>query len=398
VTEPSDALTKDTWVLVSVVFVVYTAFAFVIPFLPLFVMELGVQDSGDVVLWSGLLIGVSPLLAGALAPAWGRGADRFGGKRVLLGALVAYVVLLGLSAVARNVVELLLLRIGVGIFGGIGPLALAMASASAAEGKAGRALGAVQAAQNLSGGVGPIAGGALADVIGMRPTFMVAAAGCAVAVGLLGAGYREPARPAAAAPADAAPPLPQRPLFAMLAILFLTAFISRSFTPVLPLQLAGVGVADARLGFSTGVLIALYSVASAGGAAGFGRLADRFSLFGLLLGNAVLSAVLLVLMARATSYAALLVTAAGLGLTFAGVVTMAYAAGDRIVSPRQRGRLFGLLSGAALVGGAISPTIAGLMAHLHLVAIYGLDAALLAVVVGAAFFVESPRPKTRDVI
>ena len=104
-----------------------------------------------------MLIGVSPLLAGLLAPAWGRLADRHGQKGIAVKALVAYVILLALSAAVQGIGQLFALRIGVGLFGGIGPLGLAMATASAPREDTGRAVGMVQAAQILSAAIGPLA-------------------------------------------------------------------------------------------------------------------------------------------------------------------------------------------------------------------------------------------------
>jgi MFS family permease len=74
------------------------------------------------------------------------------------------VILLALSAAVRNAPQLLALRIGVGLFGGIGPLGLAMATAQAPREDTGRAVGLIQAAQILSAAIGPLAGGLLADV------------------------------------------------------------------------------------------------------------------------------------------------------------------------------------------------------------------------------------------
>ena len=81
-----------------------------IPFLPLFVRQLGVQEDQRVAAWSGLLIGVSPLLAGLMAPVWGRLADRLGLRAMAVRALLAYVALLLLTAAARDVWQLLALR------------------------------------------------------------------------------------------------------------------------------------------------------------------------------------------------------------------------------------------------------------------------------------------------
>jgi len=108
---------------------------------------------------------VAPLLA-ACSRRLGRLADRYGQKGIAVKALVAYVVLLALCAVVTRVEQLLALRIGIGLFGGIGPLGLAMATAQAPREETGRAVGLIQAAQILSAAIGPLAGGILADVIG----------------------------------------------------------------------------------------------------------------------------------------------------------------------------------------------------------------------------------------
>ena len=193
-----EAWRRNQLVMTAVVFVVFTGFAFVLPFLPLYVRELGVDGEEEVAQWAGILIGVAPLLAGLLAPVWGRLADRHGQKRMAVRALLSYVVLMVLSAFVTNVGQLFVLRAGVGLFGGIGPLGLAMATSRAPREHTGRAVGSIQSAQILSAAVGPLAGGLLADLVGIRLTFLVAAAACAVSLVLLLAFYDEAPRPSAA--------------------------------------------------------------------------------------------------------------------------------------------------------------------------------------------------------
>ncbi len=87
-TPPAALARRNQLVTVAMVFAVFTGFAFVLPFLPLYVRELGVREPEAAALWAGVLIGVSPLLAGLLAPVWGRFADRHGHKTVVTKALV----------------------------------------------------------------------------------------------------------------------------------------------------------------------------------------------------------------------------------------------------------------------------------------------------------------------
>ncbi len=370
---------RNQLVTVAMVFAVFTGFAFVLPFLPLYVRELGVEEPEKAALWAGVLIGVSPLLAGFLAPVWGRLADRHGHKRIALVALVAYVALLALCAAVTGVEQLLVLRVGLGLFGGLGPLGLAMAAAQAPREDTGRAVGLVQAAQILSAAIGPFAGGMLADAIGMRRTFLVAAGLVALTLLLVLALYAETERPRGHGRETrpgfrAVAALPG--LVTLLVVLFGVNFIGRSFTPILPLHLQDLGVPTARLASATGILISVYSVAAAASATVLGRASrsrsPRRLLFFTLLGGAPIVAS----MALVPSYAAFLVLALVGGLVGGGTLTLCYTIGGLMVPQDIRTTAFGFFSGAALFGGALSPTVAGLIAHASLRGIYWVDAAL----------------------
>lgn len=371
---------RNLAVTVVMVFVVFTAFAFVLPFLPLYVRELGVTDEREIALWAGLLIGVAPLLAGALAPVWGRLADRHGHKKMVARALVSYVALLVLSACVTDVWQLLATRVGIGLFGGIGPLGLAMATSIAPREETGRAVGHIQAAQILSAAVGPFVGGMLADTVGIRVTFVVTAVTCAVALGLVLAFYREPEAPAAhreSARASMTELLRLPRMAAMLAVLFLVNFVGRSFTPILPLHLHELGVDAQSLASSTGLLISVYSIAAAVSATLLGRASRTRPPRQLLLLTLVAGALAVLPMAWVARFAPMLALAGVLGLVSGGSLTLCYTIGGLLVAPERRATAFGFFAAAALFGGSVSPTVAGLLAGWRLRGIYYLDAALL---------------------
>jgi DHA1 family multidrug resistance protein-like MFS transporter len=395
---PEQPWVRNQYVMVATVFVVFTGFAFVLPFLPLYVRELGVQGDETVAVWSGVLVGVAPLLAGLMAPVWGRLADRHGQKPMVLRALVSYVILLVLSAAVTRVEHLLVLRMGVGFFGGIGPLGLAMATSLAPRDQTGRAVGQIQAAQILAAAVGPLAGGFLADTIGIRSTFLVTAVLCASALWLVARYYQEgrPAVPSLDAPrAGTAPLLRQRGVMPLLVVLFLVNFVGRSFTPILPLHLQQLAVPAASLGLSTGVLISLYSVAAAVSATVLGKATRRFPPRALLAASLAAGAATVLPMALIASFPMFVLLALLLGLASGGALTLCYTIGGFMVAADQRATAFGFFSGAALFGGAISPTIAGLLAHWELRGIYYLDAALFVLLTAgllAAGVARAPEP------
>jgi DHA1 family multidrug resistance protein-like MFS transporter len=389
---------RNLYVTVAMVFVVFLGFAFVLPLIPLYVRQLGVEGEERVALWSGVIIGIAPLLAGLLAPVWGRWADRFGAKRMALRALVAYVILLALSAFARTPLELLLLRMGIGLTGGIGPLGLAMATSLAPREQTGRAVGLVQSAQILSAAVGPFVGGLLADVIGIRRTFLVTAFFCAIALAVIAWGYREPRAPAetrgSSGQMSFREVLALRGVLPLLAVLFLVNFISRSFTPILPLHLERLGVAPLRLAVATGTVISVFSVMAALSSALLGRLSRQASPVRLLVASLLGGAATVLPMALAPSFGAFLALATLLGLASGGALTLCYTIGGLLVPGERRTTAFGFFSGAALFGGAVSPSVAGLVTPLDLRAIYVLDAALY-VTLAAALAVRMRRERSR---
>jgi DHA1 family multidrug resistance protein-like MFS transporter len=376
---------RNQHVTVAMVFVVFTGFAFVIPFLPLYVRALGVRAEGDIALWTGVLIGITPLLAGLLAPLWGRLADRIGHKPLALRALVCYVLLMALSAAVTSVWQLLALRILVGLFGGIGPLGLAMATSLSPREETGRAVGAIQSAQILSAAVGPLMGGLLADTIGIRATFLVTSVACLAALALVAGFYEEPPRSPVSASGGQVQATAERSLAslltlprvpALLATLFLVNFVGRSYTPVLALCLQALGAPQARLGFYTGLVISAYAVAAAFSAAFFGRLSRSHTPRRLLLVSLLGGALSVLPMAVAPNVPTFLGLAVALGLTSGGALTLCYTLGALAVPEHSRSAAFGVFASAALFGGAISPSIAGALTHVERGAVFYLDAGL----------------------
>lgn len=373
---------RNQYVTTAMVFVVFTGFAFVLPFLTLFVRELGVATVEGATTWAGVLIGVAPLLAGLMAPVWGRLAEKHGHKPMAIRALLSYVVLLVLSALVTNVWQLFALRAGIGLFGGIGPLGLAMATAHAPREETGRAVGLVQAAQILSAAVGPLLGGFIADSVGTRAAFLFTAGFCLVALGLVWAFYEEaPSMTAHKSQAGGSSlwDLARIPrVLPMLVVLFLVNFIGRSFTPILAPHLHELGVASGRLAMATGLLISIYSVAAALSAAGLGRATRTRSPWTLLLFSLAGGAACVLPMAFARSLGQILFLGLCLGLVSGGALTLSLTIGGLLVPADRRTSAFGMFSGANLLGGAVAPAVAGALAHLDLKAIYFVDAALFA--------------------
>src|SRR5260370_41782344 len=109
---------RTVWALTLIVFAAFVGFQFFSPFLPLYVHELGVTDPGRIALWSGLLSAVTPAVSGLLSPLFGRLADRFGRKLMLVRSLVGFVVIIAAMGLVTSVEQLFLARLVQGFFAG----------------------------------------------------------------------------------------------------------------------------------------------------------------------------------------------------------------------------------------------------------------------------------------
>lgn len=163
---------RNVWIITISMTILAVCYTMIIPFLPIYLLELGVSKD-DVALWSGLVFGITFLIAGIMAPIWGKIADNKGKKRMALRAGFAIAVSYFLIGLVTDQYQLLLGRALVGFANGFYPAAMTMVSLSVDEKRVGRALGIFQMGLILGNVVGPFLGGAVESVVGMRPVFFV---------------------------------------------------------------------------------------------------------------------------------------------------------------------------------------------------------------------------------
>src|SRR3954467_11230589 len=99
-------------------FTTIVAMTLLLPFLPLYVEELGVSDHAALVGGSGAAYGGAFLSAALFAPLWGRLADLYGRKLMLIRASAGMAVAMSLIGLSQNVYQLVFLRFLAGLLGG----------------------------------------------------------------------------------------------------------------------------------------------------------------------------------------------------------------------------------------------------------------------------------------
>lgn len=375
---------RNQFAVTAASFIGYTGFTLVMPFLPLYISELGERDLGTIALWSGLSIGITPALTALLSPAWGKLADRYGRKIMLERALVSFVIVMTLMAFVTRPWHVFALRALQGLFAGYGGLTVAMAAESAPRARMATAIGLVQTAQRLGPAIGPMIGSVLASLVGLRHSFFVTAGFYLLALILAVVLYVEsPTQRSSSGQAATAGrvrfrDLIRQPNFTLLLVAILgIQYADRSLGPILPLYLAR-GTDPGRVTLASGILFSVLAFAAAVGHHVCGRLLERHEARRVIAGGAAGAAAAIAIFAALPwpSLMAQALTLAVFGLAVGVAMTGAFTAAGMLIPPGAQGTGFGLLNGAALTGLALSPVASGALGGWSMTAVFLLDAVI----------------------
>lgn len=267
-------------------FLTGTSFTLVMPFISVFVEELGVGP-GLVEYYAGLAVSTNALAAALMAPIWGSLADRYGRKPMMVRAAFAMIFTMGGMAFVPNVFWLLVLRVLNGVFTGYIPNAIALIASQVPKDKTGYALGTLSTGAVAGNLIGPTLGGVLAEMFGVHTVFLLVGLLYAIVVILTVFYIREDFVPIKKSDA-----LPVKEVFAqvkdrkILAGLFVTSMViiaaAQAVVPILTLYVRHLGQTDNLL-FVAGFIISLPGMASLATSGYLGKLGDRIGNHRLLL-------------------------------------------------------------------------------------------------------------------
>ncbi|MGV3146304.1 multidrug efflux MFS transporter [Streptococcus parasuis] len=267
-------------------FLTGTSFTLVMPFISVFVEELGVGP-GLVEYYAGLAVSTNALAAALMAPIWGSLADRYGRKPMMVRAAFAMIFTMGGMAFVPNVFWLLVLRVLNGVFTGYIPNATALIASQVPKDKTGYALGTLSTGAVAGNLIGPTLGGVLAEIFGVHTVFLLVGLLYAIVVLLTVLYIREDFVPIKKSDA-----MPVKDLFAqikdrqMMVGLFVTSMIiiaaAQAVVPILTLYVRHLGQTDNLL-FVAGFIISLPGMASLVTSGYLGKWGDRIGNHRLLL-------------------------------------------------------------------------------------------------------------------
>ncbi|MFD0679116.1 MULTISPECIES: MFS transporter [unclassified Paenibacillus] len=165
---------RTMWILFVGVLLCSSSYTMSVPFLPLFLLDLGV-DQGSVNLWAGIVYSSAFLIGAIMAPFWGSLADRYGKRKMVIRAGLSIAVIYALFSIVQSPWQLVGARLLHGFVGGFVPASMAIVASKTPEQHMGWSLGMMQAGTMSGGILGPLFGGVLAEWFGFRMSFVVAA-------------------------------------------------------------------------------------------------------------------------------------------------------------------------------------------------------------------------------
>jgi len=358
----------------------------ILPLIPLYLQQIGVADPIAVKYWTGA-IGSAPFAVAVFTtPVWGALADRFGHKPMVVRSVfgIAFATL-GMGFAATPL-ALLGWRGVQGAVSGVFPAAVALVSALTPEARLSRSLALLQTARAGGALCGPLIGGVLADLVGIRGLFFGVGAISALAGIVCSLVLVEPARAAHAADGAGGAHgwrdlLRARPLLGMLAMLVLFQAAVMSSWPTLALFVEHLGVAREAVATTTGLMVFSTGLPAVLAATVWARLGQRSGIGRALIASLILTGVTNIAVGASARLAYVFALRALAGLSMAGFVPLAFEWMNARTAPGSRGRTAGLGSTAMMGGNVIGPLVGGwLAAHVGIAATFWAPGAVIAAV------------------
>ncbi|NPT54721.1 MFS transporter [Paraburkholderia elongata] len=365
-------------------FTTLVSLSMLLPFLPLYVQQLGVTSSSAVVQWSGVAFGVTFLGTALTAPIWGRLADRFGRKPMLIRAAVGMAVVMSTIGLAHNIYELVTLRFAAGLVGGYASASIVMIGTQAPQERSGWALGVLSTGVLAGSLVGPLIGGLLPNLIGIRGTFFAAGAMISVAailtVVLVKEDFTPPPRRQASKVQTGAVAHARNysAIAALLATATMVLLANMSIEPIITVYISQLGVPYHQLTTVAGIVMACSAFGSMLTAARLGALADRIGGWNVIIGCLVATGLIMIPQAFVTNWWALAALRGLMGMTLAGLLPAITKLVRHAVDERESGKMLGYLQSAQYAGQVVGPLIGGLIGvHLGMRSVFFVTGALL---------------------
>ncbi|ROL56633.1 MFS transporter [Bacteroidetes/Chlorobi group bacterium MS-B_bin-24] len=339
-------------------FIVMAGMNACVPFLPLYIRELGVSGESAERFWSGMVFAGPYFLSVIFVPIWGNLGDRYGRKLMIIRAILGLSLAMFLMGFARDVWQLFLLRVFQGATSGFIAANLGFTVANTPSDRKGYAVGFLQSSHSAGSIVGPLVGGFVSDLFGFRVVFFLVAMLSIISAILISAfvkeinkihnehteGVLKTFRQVASTPSLRYP---------MIMIILGQIGIFMTF-PLMPFYLEYLGAPKGILSTLTGIVVGVAGVFNIVFAPIWGKWSDRKEIGNLIRKSSLILSLAMFLHAVAFNYLLIIPLRVVVGICLAGLVPLLYTYLGKIVDPEKVGSIMGFASSANLFGSLLA--------------------------------------------
>ncbi|UXM95352.1 MFS transporter [Bartonella sp. HY329] len=373
--EEAAAYWKTNIIIVTLgAFTTIVGMTLLLPILPLYIADLGIDKPSSIASWSGITYGITYFAAAFVAPLWGRLGDLYGRKLMLVRASFGMAISIALMGMATSIEQLFFLRLLTGLAGGYASGAAILAATQAPRDQTGWAIGLVSSGIMAGNFLGPLIGGILPIYIGIRASFWVV--GLVIFVTFLATTFMLKENKSLFQKRnipDKAQDKPWRSVMTIPVIIALTTamllmFANMSIEPIITLyvqQLLTIDVSHLQIyklqgvTFWAGIIMSVTALGSALSAKRLGSLADKIGYQGVLIVAMLCAGLLLVPQAFVTSPLQLAILRFFLGVALGGLIPCITASLRQNISDDKLGTVLGLSVSCQYVGQVLGPLMGG---------------------------------------
>ncbi|MBV8657362.1 MAG: MFS transporter [Burkholderiales bacterium] len=377
-------------------FTTLVSLTMLLPFLPVYVGELGVASQAAIIQWSAVAFGATFLGTAVASPIWGHVADRVGRKPMLVRAAIGMAIVMSLIGMANSASQLVALRLLAGLVGGYFAAATILIGTQAPAERAGWALGILSTGALAGNLIGPLVGGFLPSHLGIRGTFFAGGGLIAIAALLTIVFVKEDFQAdkevrhrASAALQSSAPRTNLAIVSALLVTAMMVLLANMSIEPIITVFIARLDVDHDHLIRIAGLVMAASALGSLLTSARLGALADRVGSWKVIIACLVLTGLVMIPQAFVTHWWQLAVLRLCMGMTLAGLLPAITKLARHAVAEHRTGQLLGFLQSAQFAGQVVGPLLGGQVAiHWGLQSVFFMTALILIASAGLAYWVQ----------